>query len=138
MAVVVELIRAEADGSISFGNYQCKEKVKADGFNHLGDVYKVKTCAEITKLEKNGLFLYESVPGTGVSNFVETQDGVSFVIEGAEDAQLTLGLMEETEYEVFVGGESAGIMKSGFGGKVSLSVALENAGEVAVKCVKID
>ena len=29
-----------------------------------GDLYKVKTFKEITKLERNGMFVYESVPGT--------------------------------------------------------------------------
>ena len=46
----------------------------------------------MTKLEKNGLFLYESVPGTSVSHFQETADGVSFEVEGADDAQLIIGL----------------------------------------------
>ena len=46
---------------------------------------KVKTFKEITKLEKNGMFVYESVPGTSVYNFVETADGVEFTVEGGAD-----------------------------------------------------
>ena len=41
-------------------------KTKKDGFEFQGDIYKVKTFKEITKLEKNGMFVYESVPGTAV------------------------------------------------------------------------
>ncbi len=63
MPVVEELIRAEADGSISFGNYKLEAKAKKDNFEHEGDLYKVKTFYEITKLERNGLFVYESVRG---------------------------------------------------------------------------
>ena len=66
MPVVEELIRTEQDGTISFGNYKLSTKSKHDNFEHDGDLYKVKTFYEITKLEKNGLFVYESVPGTAV------------------------------------------------------------------------
>ena len=60
MAVVKELIREESDGSISFGNYTLAQKAKLEDFEHAGDLYKVKTFSTMTKLEKNGLFLYES------------------------------------------------------------------------------
>ena len=64
MSVVKELIRTEADGGISFGDYELAAKAKKSDFEHRGDLYKVKTFKEITKLERNGLFVYESVPGT--------------------------------------------------------------------------
>jgi len=136
MAVVEELIRSEADGGISFGNYKLAAKAKLEDFKHGGDLLKVKTYNEITKLEKNGGFLYESVPGTSVTNFLETETTVSFSVEGDEDAQITIGLMEDTDYEVFVGGESIGIMNTGLGGKLSLSVELAAADQVEVKVVK--
>ena len=59
MAAISELIRTEADGTISFGDYTLGAKAKLDNFEHNGDIYKVKTFAEITKLERNGLFVYE-------------------------------------------------------------------------------
>lgn len=136
MAVVKELLRSEADGSVSFGNHTLATKAKVEDFKHGGDVLKVKTYADITKLEKNGLFLYESVPGTSVLNLKETEEGMEFIAEGDKDAQITVGLEEETEYEVFVEGESVGKMKTGFGGKLSVSVDLEAYNEVAVKIVK--
>ena len=61
-----ELIRTEADGSISFGEYKLDTKAKVEDFESSGDLYKVKTYYEITKLERNGMFVYESVPGTRV------------------------------------------------------------------------
>ena len=137
MAVVKELIRTEADGSISFGNHRLETKQKVEDFEHDGDQYKVKTFKTMTKLERNGLFVYESVPGTSVLNFAEKEDGVEFVVEGDEDAQITIGLTDDTEYEVFVDGISTGTMTTGLGGKLSLSVELETAGEVPVKVVKV-
>ena len=43
MAVVKELLRSEADGTISFGDHTLEEKAKLDNFEHCGDLYKVKT-----------------------------------------------------------------------------------------------
>ena len=137
MAVVEELLRSESDGAISFGNHKLEKKAKGEDFEHEGDMLKVKTNNEMTKLEKNGMFLYESVPGTSVLKFHENEKGGEFIAEGDEDAQITGGLMEDTEYEVFVGGESIGTMKTGLGGKLSLSVELEGVGEVPVKIRQI-
>ena len=58
MSVISELIRTEADGTISFGNYELAQKSKVQDFEHGGDLYKVKTFKEITKLERNGMFVY--------------------------------------------------------------------------------
>lgn len=137
MAVVEELLRSENDGAISFGNHKLTRKEKVEDFKHEGDLLKVKTYNEITKLEKNGMFLYESVPGTSVMNFKEHVDGVEFTVTGDSDAQITVGLMDETEYEVFVSNNSVGKMKTGLGGKLSLSVELESAGDVPVKVVQV-
>ena len=59
MPVVSELIRIEDDGTISFGNYMLAAKSKLQDFEFQGDLYKVKTFGEITKLERNGMFVYE-------------------------------------------------------------------------------
>ena len=136
MAIVEELLRSEADGAISFGNHKLAKKAKLENFQHAGDLLKVKTYNEITKLEKNGMFLYESVPGTSVLSFKETESGVEFVVEGDEDAQITVGLTDDTEYEGLIAGNSMGTMKTGLGGKLSLSVELASAGEVAVQIVQ--
>ncbi len=136
MAVVEELLRTEKDGAISFGNYKLDTKAKVENYEHGGDLYKVKTYKELTKLEKNGMFTYESQPGTSVTDFLETEDGVSFTVEADEDAQITVGLEEDTEYSVSVDGVNVGTMKTNLSGKLSVSVELENAGGIAVKIVK--
>lgn len=136
MAVVEELLRSESNGNISFGNHKLAAKAKLEDYEHAGDMYKVKTFEAMTKLEKNGLFLYESVPGTSVHDFCENESGVSFVAEGSQDAQITIGAEEDSEYEVIVAGESAGVMKTNLSGKLNISVELEGAGEVAVKIIK--
>ena len=136
MAVVEELLRSEADGTISFGNHTLENKAKAENFEHLGDLYKVKTYKTMTKLERNSMFLYESVPGTSVQHFAESAESVSFQVEGSEDAQITVGLEEDAEYEVLVDDQSIGKMKTNLGGKLNISVELAGAGEVSVKIVK--
>ncbi len=124
MSVVSELIRSEADGTISFGDYSLGAKAKLDNFEHQGNIYKVKTYKDITKLECNGMFVYESVPGTAVSHLNTADDGMSFDVEGPEDAQITLELEEATEYEITIDGVSAGRMKTNLGSKLNISVEL--------------
>lgn len=136
MAVVKELLRAEADGTLSFGDYTLGSKTKLDGFEFQGDLYKVKTFAEITKLEKNGMFVYESVPGTAVEGFKASDDMVSFNVFGEKDAQFTVGLEESAEYEVYLNGTNVGDMKTNLSGKLSVSAELEADTAVQVKIVR--
>ncbi len=131
MAVIDELIREEGE-AIGFGNYELGEKTKKDGFEYKGDVYKIKTFNEITKLEKNGMFVYESVPGTTVHSFKATESTVGFEVEGDRDAQVTLELEPETEYIVKIDDEKLGEMKTNLGGKLSISVELESNDQVKV------
>lgn len=112
MPVVSELIRIEDDGTISFGNYMLAAKSKLQDFEFQGDLYKVKTFGEITKLERNGMFVYESVPGTAVNHFQAGDTSVQFSVEGEKDAQITIQLEDEREYEVYVDGVSVGGMKT--------------------------
>ncbi|MBO4389499.1 MAG: endosialidase [Lachnospiraceae bacterium] len=136
MAVVEELIRVEEDGSISFGNDSLAEKTKKSDFEVNGDLYKVKTFSEITKLEKNEQFVYESVPGTVATRFQAAEEGVSFYVEGAQDANITLELEESTEYEVIIDEIKVSDMKTNLGGKLSISVELGDGRKVAVRIVK--
>ena len=121
---MTDLIRVAADGSIGFGDYTLAEKSKLSDFPHMGDLYKVKTFAEITKLERNGSFVYESVPGTKVEGFKEEEGKVSFTVEGKDNTQITLDLEEEKEYRVLVDDVNLGKMGTNIGGKLVISVDL--------------
>ena len=136
MAAVKELLRAESDGTLSFGDYTLAAKTKKDNYEFEGDIYKVKTFAEITKLEKNGMFVYESVPGSAVENFKETDREVTFTVSSRTDVQFTLELEPESEYEVLIDGSSAGKMTTNLSGKLSVSVELSDGRSAQVKVVK--
>ncbi|KAB1441049.1 endosialidase [Candidatus Galacturonibacter soehngenii] len=137
MAVIKELIRSEVDGTISFGDYTLDKKAKLQDFEHQGDLYKVKTYHEITKLERNGMFVYESVPGTAVNHMNVTESGVQFYVEGAEDAQITVELAEDTEYKIFIDDTNVGKMKTNLSGKLALSVELSKDDQSHVKIIKL-
>ena len=62
---------------------------------------------------------------------------MSFTVEGSEDAQITLGLKEDTEYEVFVDGASVGRMNTGMSGKLNISVEIAEADEVEVNVAEV-
>ena len=136
MAIVKELLRTEEDGRLSFGDYTLASKTKLDNFEFEGDLYKVKTFSEITKLEKNGMFVYESVPGGAVENFKLTDTEVAFQISAPEDVQFTLELEPESEYEVLLDGVSAGKMTTNLSGKLSVSVEISEGEAVDVKVEK--
>jgi hypothetical protein len=136
MAVVKELLKEDKNGSLSFGDYTLGVKAKKSDFPFDGNLYKIKTFNEITKLEKNDNFLYESVPGTAVFEFKEDENGVSFTVTGESDAEITLGLLPETEYDVRIEGKDDGVMKTNLGGKITISVELENNSGIAVEITK--
>lgn len=136
MSVVSELIKEE-NGALCFGNYELDSKTKLDGFEFKGDQYKVKTFNEITKLERNGSFVYESVPGTAVHDFKATADSVEFVVEGTEDSQVTLELEAGQEYVAIVNGKETGTVKTNLGGKLSLSVELNPGESSSIKIAKL-
>ncbi|MCR5828983.1 MAG: endosialidase [Lachnospiraceae bacterium] len=137
MKTVESLIAKEKDGTLSFGNFTLAQKSKVSDFAHEGDLYKVKTFNEITKLEKNGLFVYESVPGTSVFNFSTNGDVTTFSVTGKEDAQITLELEPDKEYEVFIDSSSAGRVKTNLGGKLVFSVEAKEDTATSVKIQKV-
>ena len=136
MAVVKELIRTEENQSISFGNYELPQKSKVSDFAHQGDMYKVKTFKEITTLERNGMFVYESVPGTAVFSLKQDGSSMSFDVEGTEDAQITVEMEADTEYDISIDGADAGKMKTNLGGKLSFSAELGGDKAVHVEIKK--
>ena len=136
MAAVKELLRAENDGTLSFGDYTLGSKTKLDGFEFQGDIYKVKTFSEITKLEKNEMFVYESVPGTAVTNFNASEQVVTFSVSAMQDVQFTLELEAGTEYVVYLDDVNVGDMKTNLSGKLSVSAELEPERSMEVKIIK--
>lgn len=138
MAIVEEIIREEEDGTLSFGNFHLLEKKKISDFEHRGDTYKVKTFAEITKLEKNEAFLYESYPGTAVFHFEESDEGIIFDMDAEGDAQITVGLEENIKYAVIINGEYAETITTGVGGKLSFSAASVEDELTNVEIKKLD
>ena len=126
MAVINEIIRMEEDKSISFGNYVVVEKQKISDFEANGDAYNVRTHKDITKLEKNGSLLFESVPGSSVHNLKMGEKIITFSIEGFEDTQITMELEPEKEYKIYIDDFNVGKMKAKLSGKISFSSELKS------------
>lgn len=120
-----DIISAEG-GSLSFGDRTLAEKTKKDGFEYDGDIYKVKTYSAITKLEKNEMFIYESVPGTDVADFAADAEGVTFTVSGSQETQITLGLGDDAEYDIIIDGETLDSVETSMGGKLAMVVDLSD------------
>lgn len=137
MSVVKELLRTEEDDTLSFGNYELDQKSKLADYEYKGDLYKVKTFKEITKLERNGTFVYESVPGTAVNHFMENDQKMTFVVEGNDDAQITVEAENGAEYKVNIDGINVGKVTANLGGKLVISVELNPGKQATVELVKL-
>lgn len=136
MTAVKELLKAGTNGTLSFGDYTLPNKTKLEGVEFQGNIYKVKTFSEITKLERDGMFVYESVPGTAVENFKAAESEVTFKVTGEKDAQITLELEAESEYVIYMDDVNVGDMKTNLSGKLSMSVELEPEHFVEIKVEK--
>ena len=127
MSVINDLINIESD-SLDFGNYELATKTKKDGIEFSDDV-----IAYICKfVNNNGMFVYESVPGTAVHGFRSSEEDVSFIVEGTETSSITLELEPETDYKIHIDDIYVGKNKTNLGGKLSISVDLEPGREVKV------
>ena len=73
MAVVTELFRSEDNGTLSFGDYTLAQKAKKGDIQFEGDIYKIKTFKTMTKLDKNGQLIFESVPGLQYITLLQQQ-----------------------------------------------------------------
>ena len=133
---MADILRTENGGKLAFGDYTLDSKAKVNDFAANGGVYSLRAYREITKLECNDSFVYESVPGTDVSGFLMKDESVSFSVTGPEDAEITLGLEPEQEYDITLNGTDAGKMKTNLGGKLTISVELEEGKTVAVEVKK--
>ena len=136
MSVVKDLIVAGNDGSLCFGNYELPEKAKKSGFEVKGDSYKVKTYSASTRLERNDSLVYESEPGTAVQDFTWDENGVTFTVECPGDCQIVLGLTDDATYRILVDGKDTGMMETGMGGKLVLSIEMPESGSVKVEAVR--
>lgn len=132
-----QVISKEEKGTLNFGNHLLTEKTKAEDFEFNGDLYKVKTFNEVTKLERNGMFVYESVPGTTVSNFRTDAKETVFNVEGSDDVQITLELEEGKEYLIFIDNKDVGTMMTNLSGKLVISVELNAGQKVSVRVEKM-
>ncbi len=128
------IISANDSGELCFGDYASKEKKKADNFELNGDLYKVKTSSQMTKLEKNGSLLFEAIPGVKVYGFRVTEKTATFTAEGIGDTQITLELAPECEYKLYIDDVNAGSMHANLSGKVNFSTELS----AAAKSVRVE
>ena len=126
------------DGKLNFGNYAVTEKIKINDFEHMGNVYSLRAHDQVTRLEKNGELLLETVPGSAIFDFVFDEKGCAFVIESNTGVQVTLGLAPETAYDLAIfdakGAETHEEIETNRSGKLSFGVELSDAGKRVALC----
>ena len=83
------------------------------------------------------MFVYESVPGTTVSNFTETDEGITCRLEGYKASQVTVQLEENTAYKIYEDGEVTGEITTNISGKLGINIDLEDGRPVDLKILKV-
>ena len=81
--------------------------------------------SDITRLEKNETFAYESTPGTVVTDYKETEDTLSFIVNGFQDTQIIVAVEDDTEYQVSVDDAVIENYETNLSGKIVISLELE-------------
>ena len=122
--------------ALGYISYTLDTKTKKADFPFEGASYKIKTFNEITRLEKNGTMVYESVPGSAVTNFRGNKEVAEFEVEAAGDISFTLEMEPSTEYKLVVNGVSAGRIPTNLGGKLNASLELDEGSKASVKVIK--
>ena len=79
----------------------------------------------------------ESVPGTAVEHFAETEDEVAFTVSAKEDAQFTLELEPDCEYIVYVDDVNIGKMMTNLSGKLSVSAELQEGVNAKIRVARV-
>lgn len=127
-----KLIYVNDRGQLEFGDYTLNEKSKVPSFEMGGDSYYLKTWKEITRLEKNGLFLLEALPGCRISAFEEKEDETGFTVSAPYEVHLTIGVDESADYTLLVGGVDRTTSMTRIGGKLAFTVPTKEGEPVDV------
>jgi len=125
MKTVSNLISGSDDELLSFGDFTQDEKKKFTDFDYRGDMYYVKTFKEITKLEKNGMFEFEAVPGCAVFDYESDVDYKAFDVTGDGDTQIVVAVEDGAEYALYINGELADETFVDISGKFCINVTLD-------------
>ena len=125
-------ILAKEDGSLSFGNFMVSDKIKINDFEHIGNIYNLRSHDKVTRLEKNGELLLETVPGAHIENLLLDENNCSFCITSAGNLQLTIGLLPNETYKLAIDGADRGDISTNASGKASFSIDAQNPKKVAI------
>nr|WP_317359216.1 endosialidase [uncultured Tyzzerella sp.] len=124
MSTIQEGIILNSDKTLSFGNYEVTEKIKVTDFNVDGNIYKIRTHNEVTRLSKNGNLLLETVPGATIHNLFIKDKETTFLAEGLGDTLITLELEPNTNYSLFINDVNIDKIKTNLSGKINFSTTL--------------
>ena len=124
MSIIQEGIILNEDKTLSFGNYEVTEKIKVKDFNVDGNIYKIRTHNEVTRLSKNGNLLLETDPGATIHNLNIKEKETTFLAEGLSDTLITIELEPNTNYSLFINDVNIDKIKTSLSGKINFSTTL--------------
>lgn len=96
-----KLIEINEQSNLNFGDYTLSEKSKENIIYNEYE-YKLKTFKDVTRLERDELLIYESVPGTYVENFSYKSDEISFMVSGNDTASIIIGVNQDSNFSLTI------------------------------------
>ncbi|MDO5695310.1 MAG: endosialidase [Eubacteriales bacterium] len=118
-------------GKLAFGDYKVTEKQK-EQMEFEGDLYKIKSHNQVTRLSRNNVMVFESVPGTRVENFVTAEERIEFDVYGDADASIILAVEDKTNFMLDIDGIVYDNTSYIAPGKLNINVTFEGDGPVHV------
>lgn len=120
------IISRNESGGLDFGGFAFEKKQKQDGFSAGGNVYKIKTHNEITRLEKNDALVFETTPGSLITDFYINDALCAFDARGLGDTHITVELLPETQYRLVEDDVNISDCKTNKSGKIMFSAELSD------------
>jgi hypothetical protein len=136
MPIVKKGIIIDEDKFLSFGNYNLKEKHKITDFDFFGEKLELKTYQKNTRLKKNGMIFFESIPGSAVHKMNINNSPIQFYITGLKTTDITISLQPDTMYRIYADNSDLGETKSTMSGKITFSLDLDDIHRI-VKIEKV-
>ena len=136
MPIVKKGIIIDEDKFLSFGNYKLKEKHKITDFDFFGEKLELKTYQKNTRLKKNGMIFFESIPGSAVHKMNINNSPIQFYITGLKTTDITISLQPDTMYRIYADNSDLGETKSTMSGKITFSLDLDDIHRI-VKIEKV-
>lgn len=130
-----DIISININENLDFGCHELDHKSK-EIIEYRGLNVKVKTHSEITRLERDELMIYESVPGTTVTDFSYRPEKISFNVTGMGNTSIIIAVNQNNKYRLMIDDEQYFATNVLSGGKIQFIIDFNLKDWIKVDLIK--